>query len=329
MRTTCLTLTVMIGVWVPAGPVLGAQRPAAKAGKPSLRKELAALKVPPAWFQTTPVGYDTSKPWKEARLEIRRLLGLGDPQSLRQAMKMTYVYRRKNDIGDGHEFPMYLFLGGEVAWATQAYEAFIQRLLAARKDGYTQQYSGLISCYRHFGEYPKAVKTANLALQHLPEPPYEIMNQAHVCDILGDIYAEMGNAAGAKAYYRKAIQLYPRAKPKFGRHLLPRRAAKVQAKLDLLDMAAIRPGQIRDGTYTGRSLGYVEDIHVTVVVKGSRIAEVRLRHKENIPLGSTEIIPRRIVEAQSLNVQAVTGATTTCDAIRHGALEALRKAGLK
>jgi len=329
MRKACLGFAAVLAVSAIADPVSGEQSPVAESGKPSLRVELAALHVPPAWFETTSTTYDTSKPWKEARLEIRRLLGLGDLASRRRAMKLTYLYQRKNDIGDGHEFPMYLFLGGEIAWATQAYEARVQRLLAESKQGYTHEYLGLISCYRHFGEYAKAVKTAQLALQHLPAPPYEIFNKAHVLDVLGDIYADLGQIGRAKAYYQQAARLYPQAKPKYGRHLLPRRAAKVQGKLDMLDMAAIQPGRLRDGTYTGASLGYVEDVHVTVVVKDGRIAGVTLRHKENIPLGSTEIVPRRIVEAQSLNIHAVTGATTTSDAIRHGALEALRKAGLR
>lgn len=308
---------------------LAAQPNPQKAKKPSMRKALAELKVPPDWCRTTPVRYDTRKPWKEARLEIRRRLGLGDRRSLREAMKLTYLYHKKNDIGDGHEYPMYLFLGGETAWAVKAYRSFIAKLAAGGKVGHTNAYLSLAACYVHFGEYDKALQIANDALRHLPKPPWDVPNEAHVHDVLGDVYAAMGDKARAKQHYRKAVRLHPRSRQPYGRHLLRRKAAKVQAKLDMLALEAIQPGKLRDGTYTGRSLGYVGDILVTVTVRGRRIAAVTVTHKENIPLGSTEIIPRRIVEQQALNVDAVTGATCTSDAIRDGAFQALKKAGLK
>lgn len=329
MRVLATRLTVVAALLLPVCLALAARPAPKEAAKPSLAKALAGMKVPPAWFATTATRYDTGKPWKDARLEIRRLLGLGDQDSLRQAMKLTYVYRQKNDIGNGHEYPMYLFLGGETAWALQAYEAFIQKVAAENAEGHTEAYVSLAACYRHFGEYAKAVKAATLALERLPKPPWKVASEAHVYDALGDIYAEMGDAAKARLHYRKAAQLYPTSDQPYGRHLLARRVAKVQGKLDMLDLAAIRPGSLTDGTYTGSSLGYIDEVEVTVAVKRGRIADVRLQHKENIPLGSTEIIPKRIVEMQSLNVQAVTGATTTSDAIRDGALQALRKAGLR
>ena len=297
--------------------------------KPSLREALADLRVPPEWFQTTPVRYNTRRPWKEARLEIRRRLGLGDRASLREAIKLTYLYRQKNDIGDGHEFPMYLFLGGETAWAVKAYESFIRKLAAQGKQGHTHAYLSLAACYQHFGEYRKALQVANDALRRLPKPPWNIPSEAYAHDVLGDVYAGMDQEDKAKEHYRKAIRLYPKSRQPYGRHLLLRKAAKVQAKLDMLALEAIKPGRLRDGTYTGRSLGYVGDVIVTVVVRDRRIARVQVKHKENIPLGSTEIIPKRIVEQHSLNVDAVTGATCTSDAIRDGAFQALKKAGLK
>ena len=329
MRAAARLTTAVAAVCL-LGCLALAARPAPKESpRPSLAKALAALKVPPAWFATTAVRYDTSKPWKDARIEIRRLLGLGDQDSLKQAMKLTCIYNQKKDIGNGHEYPMYLFLGGEMAWALQAYEAYIQKLVAENAEGDTGAYLSLAACYRHFGEHAKAVQAATLALQRLPKPPWRISSEAHVYDALGDIYADMGDAAKARLHYRKAAQLYPTSDEPYGRHLLPRRVAKVQGKLDMLDLAAIQPGSLTDGAYTGSSLGYVDEVRVTVVIQGGRIADVKLQHKENIPLGSTEILPKRIVAMQSLNVQAVTGATTTCDAIRDGALQALRQAGLK
>ncbi len=80
-----------------------------KCETPSLKEAREKLKVPPSWFESVSVRYDTRKPWKEARGEIRRLLG-GDGDMVRQGMKLTYLYFQKHDIGDGHEYPLYLFV---------------------------------------------------------------------------------------------------------------------------------------------------------------------------------------------------------------------------
>ncbi len=75
----------------------------------SLARALREVQVPPEWIDGTPVSWDTNQPWKDARLEIRRLLALDDA-SVRQAVKLTWLYAQKGDIGDGHELPMYLFM---------------------------------------------------------------------------------------------------------------------------------------------------------------------------------------------------------------------------
>ena len=83
--------------FVPAALVglLAAGSPAAK---PSLKKELAALKVPPPWLDKVQVKWDVDKPWQDARLEVRRLLGeKGDKTS--QGVKLTWLYHLKGDIG--------------------------------------------------------------------------------------------------------------------------------------------------------------------------------------------------------------------------------------
>jgi len=295
---------------------------AAKNAKPSLDEALAHLKVPPDWFDQVKVEYDTSKPWQDARLEVRRLLA---ENKNREAIKLTVLYLHKGDIGDGHEYPMYLYMGGEYAWAVQEY----RKRLAARPAGATHQYLCLAACYRHFGRYKDALELLDVALQRLPDPPWRIAGEADVHDYLGDLCAEMGDIDQAKQHYQKAIALYPTSDQPYGQHLLHRYAAKVKAKLDLLMMEAIGSSKLRDGTYTGQSLGYVDDVTVTVTIKASKIADVRVQHQEKIDQNATTIIPQRIVAKQSLKVDGVTGATVTCDAIIDGALQALRKAGLK
>ena len=75
---------------------------AAANAKPSLDEALAQLQVPPAWFDEVKVQYDTNQPWKDARLEVRRLLSLNQN---REAIKLTVLYVRKGDIGDGQRIP--------------------------------------------------------------------------------------------------------------------------------------------------------------------------------------------------------------------------------
>ena len=295
------------------------------ARKPSLSKALAELKVPPAWFAETNTTWDLAKPWKQGRIEIRRLLALGTKAGNRQAVKLTCLYRDKKDIGDGHEYPMYLFLAGETAWATRAYEDFVRR----KPERNTHAYLSLVSCYSHFGEYAKAIETLQRALTSLPADRWRIACQANVHNAWGDLCAEMGDGKQARTHYARAIGLYPKSKQPYGRHLLARQAAKVKTKLDLLDLADLRLSSIPDGTYAGTSLGYTGPLTATVTVRGGRIVGVRVRHKEKIHQNATEIIPRRIVKTQSLNVDAITGATVTCQAIVDATFQALRKANRK
>ena len=295
---------------------------AAENAKPSLNEALAQLKVPPDWFDEVKVEYDTNQPWKDARLEVRRLLSL---HQNREAIKLTVLYVRKGDIGDGSEYPMYLYMGGEYAWAVQEY----RKRLASRPQGYTHEYLSLAACYRHFGQYANALELLDVALQRLPNPPWRIAQEADICDYRGDLYAEMGNFAQATQQYQKAIALYPTSDQPYGRHLLHRRAAKVQTKLDLLTMTAIESGALRDGTYTGQSLGYVGDVTVAVTIRAGKITDVRVQHEEKIDQKATTIIPQRIIAQQSLKVDGITGATVTYDAIIDGALRAIRKAGLQ
>ena len=105
------------------------------AQKPNrLNQALAKLKIPPAWMKAQKISWDyKSIPWKKGRQEIRRLLGFSTLDGNRQAMKLTYLYKLKKDIGDGHEMPMYTFLSRETAWSVKAHEAFLLPFLTGKK----------------------------------------------------------------------------------------------------------------------------------------------------------------------------------------------------
>ncbi len=93
----------------------------------SLDEQLAELRVPPAWLEDVQTRYDTSRPFGEAREEIRRLLSLNTDAARKEAIKLTWIYYQKNDIGDGHQYPMYVYLGGEPLWAVRAHEEFLAK----------------------------------------------------------------------------------------------------------------------------------------------------------------------------------------------------------
>ncbi len=296
------------------------------AERPKLDELLAKLAIPPPWLEQVQTQYDTSKPWKEARLEIRRLLGFGRVETHREAIKLTWIYLQKGDIGDGHEYPMYTFLGGEPVWSIRAHEEFIAK---PHENMPIHSHLTLASLHSQYGEFDKAKTTLDVAMKGLPPPPWDVMRKADMLDAYGDLYAAWGKTDEAKRYYAEATALYPTAKPPFGGHLLPRRAAQVQSKLDLLTFQSVATAELRDGQYQDKALGYAGDINVTLTVREGKIADIRLKHEEKIDQNACVLIPQRIIDAQSLQVDGISGATVTKDAIVHGVYRCLRQAGLR
>ncbi len=89
----------------------------------------------------------------------------------------------------------------------------------------------------------------------------------------------------------------------------------------------IPEGGLRDGTYEGSaSVGPVKVV-AKVTIDGHRIAQVELLEHRTWKGGAAEgIIPGRIVEAQSTQVDAVSGATMISRAIMNAVEVAIRKA---
>ena len=293
------------------------------AAEPDLDEAMASLKIPPDWLAGVRTSYDTRQPWKKARLHIRKLLAQGKN---REAIKLTYDYLIVRKVNkDTHEYPMYLYLGNEHAWAIKAYE---ERIKGGHR-GVAHDCRGLASCYLAFGESEEAIETLRFGLKHLPDPPWGQMMEAGIHDHLGDIHARMEDQQQAEQHYRKSMALFKAAKPKYGRHQLPRRVAKVQTKIEIMKRTSFDLATVRDGIHRGQSMGYVQPLTCTVIVRGGRITNIRLHHKENIEQGATRIIPKRIVDAQSLDVDGITGATVTTQAIVEATYRALLKGGLK
>lgn len=89
--------------------------------------------------------------------------------------------------------------------------------------------------------------------------------------------------------------------------------------------------QSPDGRYQGESRGKHGPIGVALTVKSGRVEDLLVtRHEENDKLkpvaAALRQVPERICRANSLSVDAVTGATETSDGIRGAAYRALARA---
>jgi len=302
-------------LWI-AEPAAAAQTTLAEA----LKK---AEKIPPDWLADVPLHYDTSKPWKDARLHIRQLLSEGKN---REAIRLTYHYLIERKVQkDVHEYAMYLYLGGECEWALRIYRERLESL----PKGVTNEYQSLASLYVRFGEPDLAIKTLHDALGRLPDPPWAINSEANLHASLGDVHAAVGKLDKAIGQYETAMKLYPTSNQPYGRHLLHRNVSKVQAKVDLLRRKNLDLSRLRDGTYQGKGLGYVDEITASVTLQGGRITDIRVAHKEKIDQGASKSVPKQIIEKQSLQVDAITGATVTTQAIIEAVYRALQHAGLR
>ncbi len=85
--------------------------------------------------------------------------------------------------------------------------------------------------------------------------------------------------------------------------------------------------KLKDGVFTGSAQGYEAPVDVAVTVSRGRIVKVDIKNqRETRPYSALEIIPQRIVEYQSLNVDTISSATISSLAVIGGAEEALLKA---
>ncbi|MCK8824419.1 FMN-binding protein [Fuchsiella alkaliacetigena] len=83
--------------------------------------------------------------------------------------------------------------------------------------------------------------------------------------------------------------------------------------------------------YTGIGEGHEGDIEVEVEIDGDEILEVRVidhQETEGIADPAIEELPSAIVDAQSTDVDTVSGATKTSEAIIEAVNEALVEAGI-
>lgn len=84
--------------------------------------------------------------------------------------------------------------------------------------------------------------------------------------------------------------------------------------------------EIQDGRYQGEYDGHFVSAKVTVVIENHQIIDIILDEHNNQRGKSAEIITDRIVEAQSLEVDAISGATQSSKVIQKSVENALENA---
>ena len=101
---------------------------------------------------------------------------------------------------------------------------------------------------------------------------------------------------------------------------------KPEVTQDISDM------NLADGTYEGTGKGFGGEIKVEVQVKDGKVANIEiLEHGEtpNLSDPAIEGIPKAIVEEQSIEVDSVSGATSSSKGIKNAVMDALSKAVAK
>ncbi len=86
--------------------------------------------------------------------------------------------------------------------------------------------------------------------------------------------------------------------------------------------------QLTDGTYTGTADGYAPGLTVSVTVAGGEITDISyVSHSETLRwfVRVDDLMPDRIITAQSTDVDTVSGATASC----HGIMSAVENALVK
>lgn len=86
-----------------------------------------------------------------------------------------------------------------------------------------------------------------------------------------------------------------------------------------------------DGTYNASAQGQVGQVPVTVTIENNKVTKIDIgQNKETVGIGSAAApkVAQRIVDAQSLVVDGVSGATATSNAVKQAVRTALTQAGL-
>ena len=92
-----------------------------------------------------------------------------------------------------------------------------------------------------------------------------------------------------------------------------------EIQIDNVDLS-----KISDGTYTGSSDAIYVGANVSVTVKDNKIVEIILLNHNTGRGTSAEVIPEKVIKAQSLQVDTISGATNSSKVILKSIENALK-----
>ncbi len=102
---------------------------------------------------------------------------------------------------------------------------------------------------------------------------------------------------------------------------------KYQQQVDDIKIESVDLSRVPDGTYIGNAEVLWVAAEVKVIVKDHKIVNIDLIKHKNERGKNAEVIPEKVVEAQSLQVEAISGATNSSKVILKAIENALNNAG--
>lgn len=95
--------------------------------------------------------------------------------------------------------------------------------------------------------------------------------------------------------------------------------------IDSVEIGSIDLEQIEDGVYPGEFGEFLVSVALEVTVKGHKITDIEIIEQNSGPGYEAREVIDRIIQAQSLNVDAVTGATGSSKCIMIAVQNALEQ----
>ncbi len=108
-------------------------------------------------------------------------------------------------------------------------------------------------------------------------------------------------------------------------------AALAQARGERPVVKSDAPVAFTPGTYTGSGKGYGGDVQAQVTFSEDAVTDIKvIRQRETAHIGESAlpVVAKRIIDADGLGVDAVTGATYTTHALKAAVLDAAEQAGV-
>ncbi|MCP4377057.1 MAG: FMN-binding protein [bacterium] len=281
-----------------------------------------------AYFYTLVTPYPAR--WKPGIKLLAHVVGLRKNDPRRQAETIAMLANYYHHYLEDYPRAAYWYLRNDrpavqatvhgVAGLAECYLRMGNKKMAAAllaKYGMNERFSSPgVKLLAELGQRDKALKLAMSIARVAPDQGYLAAGNLHR---LGGKYDQAINCY-AKAAASQTTRGHAKLNKQRARECLE--AVKLYKTLDI--------SKVADGTHRGSSASYRGPLNVELKVSGGRITSAKVsRHKDDIFFTSITKIPKLIVTRQSVEgIDAVSGATVTCEAIVNASTKAL-SSGMK